>query len=105
MIPRDDLIWLAGLAEGEACFDLHKGRSPRIRVGMTDKDTVQRVASLLGSSCRLQLRPAPYSALWHAEIQGERAAVLMEALLPLMGARRSSRIALALGAYRLRATA
>lgn len=102
-MTRDDLLWLAGLAEGEGCFDLHKGRSPRIRIAMTDRDVVGRAATLMGCSVRLSLRPAPHAAMFHAEIQGERAAVLMESLLPFMGARRSARIASALGVYRLAA--
>ena len=98
-MTRDDLIWLAGLAEGEACFDLHKGRSPRIRIGMTDRDVVERAATLVGSSCRLQLRVPPHAPMWHAELQGPRAAALMRDLLPFMGSRRSTRIATALAVF------
>ncbi|MEO2133365.1 hypothetical protein [Microbacterium sp.] len=95
---REDVIWLAGLCEGEATFDLQRGKYPRIRVGMTDRDTVGRVASLLDTSIRLQYRPAPASPMWHAELQGSRAAAAMRELLPFMGARRSQRIAEVLAA-------
>jgi hypothetical protein len=94
---REDLVWLAGLLEGEGTFDLHRGRYPRIRVGMTDRDVVGRAAHLMGSQIRLSLRPAPYAATWHAEISGTRATALMQELLPLMGARRSAKIASVLG--------
>lgn len=94
---RDDLIWLAGLLEGEGTFDLHKGRYPRIRLGMTDRDVVGRAATLLGARVRLSLHAAPKSATWHTEISGARAAEIMAQILPHMGARRSARIATVLG--------
>lgn len=100
-VSRDDLIWLAGLCEGEATFDAHRGRYPRIRVGMSDRDTVARVASLIGARVRLSLREAPATPIWNAEVSGDRAKAIMEAILPYMGARRSQRIAevLAASAY------
>ena len=92
-----DLIWLAGLLEGEGTFDLHKQKYPRIRVGMTDRDVVGRAATLMGSSIRVSL-PMDYSkTMFHAELSGERAAVIMRDLLPHMGARRSSKIGEILG--------
>jgi hypothetical protein len=99
---RDDLLWLAGLLEGEGTFDLHRGRYPRIRLGMSDRDVVGRVATLLGCRVRLSFRRAPNSAIWHAEISGDRAAAVMEEILPYMGARRSAKIATVLGHARLR---
>lgn len=101
-IARDDLLWLAGLLEGEGCFDLHRGRYPRVRLGMTDRDVVGRAATLFGSRVRLTLKPAPASATWHTEISGSRAEEVMEAVLPFMGARRSAKIATVLGHARLR---
>lgn len=101
-MERDDLMWLAGLLEGEGSFDLRDGRYPRIRVGMTDRDTVGRVASLIGVRVRLSFRRAPEQAMWHAEVTGARAAEVMELVLPHMGARRSARIATILGHARLR---
>lgn len=94
---RDDLLWLAGLCEGEASFDLHRGKYPRMRIGMTDRDVVGRAATLMGVSVRLSLKPKPYAAMWHAELSGTRAVEIMRALLPHMGARRSAKIAEILG--------
>lgn len=101
---RDDLIWLAGLLEGEGTFDAQRGKYPRIRVGMTDRDVVGRAATLMGTRVRLSLKASPQKPTWHAEIQGPKAADLMETLLPYMGARRSAAIAQVLGNYRLRAS-
>jgi hypothetical protein len=99
---RDDLIWLAGLFEGEVCVDAHRGKYPRVRLGMTDRDVVARAADLMGANLRLALHPAPNAATWHAEVAGERAAELMRDVLPFMGARRSAKIAEVLGIHAFR---
>ena len=101
-MEHDDLLWLAGLLEGEGTFDLRDGRYPRIRVGMTDRDIVGRVATLLGVRVRCSYRRPPEAAMWHAELTGERAAGFMEQLLPHMGSRRSGRIATILAHASLR---
>jgi hypothetical protein len=94
---RDDVIWLAGLCEGEATFDLHRGKYPRVRVGMTDRDVIGRAATLIGSRVNLRLHPAPNQATWHAEVSGAKAIEVMNAILPHMGSRRSGTIATVLG--------
>lgn len=104
LMDKEDLIWLSGLLEGEGTFDLQRGRYPRIRLAMTDRDVVGRAATLMGTRVRLSLRRAPYKPTWHAEMQGPRAAALMERLLPHMGSRRSQTIASILADYRLRGT-
>lgn len=90
---REDIVWLAGLLEGEGCFDLQRNRYPRVRLAMVDRDVVGRAATLFGSSIRLTLKPKPASPIFHAEVQGPRAAEIMRAILPYMGARRSAKIA------------
>ena len=94
---RDDLLWLAGLLEGEGSFDAHRGKYPRIRLAMTDRDVVGRAASLMDSKIRLALHPEPAQPTWHTEISGERAADIMRDILPHMGTRRSGKIASVLG--------
>lgn len=93
---HDDLVWLAGLLEGEGTFDLHKGRYPRVRVAMSDRDVVGRAASLMGASIRMSIG-THHKAMYHSEISGARATAIMTALLPYMGARRSSKIGEVLG--------
>lgn len=92
-----DVIWLAGLLEGEGTFDMHRGKYPRVRVGMTDRDVVGRAATLMGSNVTLRLHQAPAQATWHAEVSGPKAVAVMESVLPHMGARRSGNIATILG--------
>lgn len=96
-MERDDLVWLAGLLEGEGTFDLHRGKYARVRVGMSDRDVIGRAATLMGAKVRLSLKPPPQKAMWHAEMSGPRALALMWELLPLMGARRSAKIAEVIG--------
>ena len=102
---REDVIWLSGLAEGEAAFDMQAGKYPRVRIAMCDRDVVGRAATLMGSTIRMTLQPAPNKPSWHAEIQGEKAVAVMEALLPHMGARRSAKIAEILSRYYLKGDA
>jgi len=92
-----DVYWLAGLLEGEGTFDAHRGKYPRIRLAMTDRDIVGRAASLMDTPIRLALHPLPAQPTWHSEISGERAASVMREILPHMGARRSQKIAAVLG--------
>lgn len=101
-ITRDELLWLAGLLEGEGSFDAHRGKYPRVRLAMTDRDVVGRAASLMGTEFRLALHPAPAKATWHSEVSGEKAAEIMRAILPFMGTRRSQRIADVLGVHHFR---
>jgi hypothetical protein len=100
-ITPSDTVWLAGLLEGEGAFDAHRGKYPRVRVQMTDRDVIERAARLMGTTVRLSLRKAPASPTWNAELSGDHAAEVMTAVLPHMGARRSRRIAevLAASAY------
>lgn len=102
-LSREDAIWLAGLLEGEGTFDLHRKKYPRVRVGMSDRDVVGRAATLMGAQVRLSLKPYPNSAMFHAEISGTKAVMIMEEVLPHMGARRSAKIATVLGWARLSA--
>jgi hypothetical protein len=99
---RDDLIWLAGLLEGEGTFDSHRGKYPRIRLAMTDRDVVGRAASLMDAKIRLSLHAAPAKPTWHAEISGEKAAEVMRLILPFMGTRRSAKIAEVLAVHHFR---
>lgn len=100
---REDVVWLAGLLEGEGSFDLQRGKYPRVRLSMTDRDVVGRAATLFGSTIRLTLKSHD-KPTWHAERQGAAAVAIMEAILPWMGARRSRKIAEILATTRFPAT-
>lgn len=94
-VSETEAVWLAGLLEGEGAFDVSKGAYPRVRLAMTDRDTVSRAAALMGTTVRLSLHDGT-QPLWHTETTGTVAARVMRTVLPYMGTRRSQQIASAL---------
>jgi len=90
---RDDLIWLAGLLEGEGWFGCRQSGYPRVSIEATDRDVVGRAAMLMEGTVRARMpRRVNTSPTYVCEVGGELAVEVMQALLPHMGARRSSRI-------------
>lgn len=100
-----EIAWLAGLIEGEGSFTLYQGEG-RIRVlisiQMTDKDVLDRVASIVGLGnvvwCTKREEHHKDSYKWAIS---SRVAVteLMMLLYPCMGTRRQARIAECLAAF------
>lgn len=92
-----EAAWLAGLLDGEGCFDAPKG-NPRIRVKMTDLDVVIRAADLMGATThgavdsRLRVDGRPRSRLLVAQVTGKKALDVMHAILPYLGSRRSAKV-------------
>lgn len=92
-IPKDqDLYWLAGLLEGEGCFRNHYNGHCTIQLGMTDQDVVERVGGFFGSKIYYRQNLPPRKDSYEARVAGHKAYLLMQALLPLMGLRRASKI-------------
>ena len=104
---RNDLLWLAGLLEGEGSF--LKGppshpNQPIVVTQMTDEDVVQRVASLLGTSMvrnKQDKRKSHWKPTFSARLRGKKAVELMELLRPLMGKRRGEQINRAIASYKV----
>lgn len=99
-MERDDLMWLAGLLEGEGSFfrgPPSEANRPRISVHMTDEDVIQRIATLLDCNYHTV---APRCERWKVSyrviLRGKQAVTLMGVLKPLMGNRRRSQIERAL---------
>lgn len=90
-----DLHWLAGLLEGEGSF-MHpspsRPRSARISLESTDRDIVERAASLFGINFIYVRKNGPNKDSYQVQVSGARAELWMRKLLPLMGIRRQSRI-------------
>ncbi len=87
MVKRDDIIWLAGLLEGEAWFGLREGKYPIIALKMCDEDVVVKVASLIKS------RVKHYGNIYDTQACGARAIEWMMTLHPLLYARRRKMVA------------
>lgn len=84
------LYYLAGLLEGEGCFT-RDSKAIRLALAMTDYDTVQRAATLLGSRVC-----GPYDTghkpSYRTTVTGKNAVAWMLTLYPLLSQRRRARI-------------
>lgn len=103
MIPRQDLLWLAGLLEGEGSFmpgPPSKPNSPRVQVQMADRDVIERAAATLGTTqlCTYQAHE-DWKAIYSTCVRGKRAIAIMQQLYPLMGMRRRAQIERAIMSY------
>lgn len=100
MLNDTDITWLAGLLEGEGSFMMGRNivsgkvyRYPRVVVSMTDQDIIDRVAVLLGTKTYvIPNKNDSKKQQWRAQVNGSKAALLMEELLPYMGLRRAGKI-------------
>ena len=90
-----ELGWVAGLLEGEGCF--HGGTRTKVTLQMTDRDTVERLASLVeGASEIWTITPkgdrAGNRIMYAVAISGYAAIRLMELVFPHMSRRRAAKI-------------
>lgn len=96
---REDVIWAAGLFEGEGTITLSKLPSgkhyPRIKVKMTDEDSVAKFASIFDmkyspvqedKSWQDHWKPA-----WYTDCTGKKAYAVLMAMWPWLGKRRQAR--------------
>ena len=96
----DDLLWLAGLLEGDGHFSLSKNSKSKpnrcgIKVQMIDADTVEKVASIFKVSMRSENRIKTnknHNKTYTAEIYCQKSLSLMKLLSPYMGVRRQQKI-------------
>lgn len=102
-METDEAAWVAGILEGEACFDLNNGR-PRVRVEMKDVDVIHRLHGLVGGRVTFpkkhNAKPTwSDTALLSVNKQAE-VEPLLRTILPWMGERRFERIQTLLSVYR-----
>lgn len=106
MLTQRDLGWIAGIVEGEGCLGLHGNGAgtwrPHLTIGMTDRDTVERLRDLIapGRAIETQRRPEPIKPLYRVRVLGRRAAAWMMTLYPLLGERRQVRARVVLDHWR-----
>lgn len=101
--PNPDLAWLAGLLEAEGTFlrpPPSRPRQPIVACRMTDRDVIERVASLFGAGVD-RYRRRPFQVQYGTKLTGTRALMLMMDLKPIMGQRRTAAIATAADACSL----
>jgi hypothetical protein len=84
-----EAAWLSALVDGEGCLDSPRG-NPRVRIKMTDHDVVLRAALLMKARTHLELVEGRKPALV-AQVTGDKAVAVMEAVLPYLGSRRTAK--------------
>lgn len=111
MLNTNDLHWLAGLIEGEGCFQATRGVA-KVQLHMTDRDVVVRARNVMGIKSKIHTRPGLKQ--WRPDLgrhsehktshtivaSGFIGAGWMMTLYPLMGERRQAAIRAALSAWR-----
>ena len=94
-LPVRDIAWFAGLLEGEGCFfNIQRAYAPRISLGMTDRDVVEKAAALVGnpSVYRRVTQHPKHKDQWWFMLTGHRAVGVMFTIYPFMGVRRRAKI-------------
>lgn len=94
MTRREDIVWAAGLFEGEGSIGSHQDGHPRAYLEMVDEDIVRRFASIMGFGV-VYFRPAlqpQHSDTWAWAVQRYEWVQAMVAFLwPWLGARRRAK--------------
>lgn len=98
MINMKELYWLAGLIEGEGCFDMHYRGTNRIgylrlRLAVTDRDVLEHASKIL--NCKIVIQPArneKCKEVYTITLHNKEAVGWMLTLYSLMGIRRKEKI-------------
>lgn len=96
-MPSDaEIAWFAGIFEGEGTFEMSKRSTVRMAIAMSDLDVIQRLASVF--PCRpiasrdsdKRFPDAKPMHLWRVG-ESEQVALVIHAILPWLGERRTAR--------------
>lgn len=105
---EDWIMWLAGLMEAEGsflCGPPSRPNCPRISIQMSDKDSIDKAARLLGVSVfsfvpkGTTKNGKDFKRIYMCSLKNKRTIEWMEKLFPLMGVRRQEQIRKALNSY------
>lgn len=106
MTSKEELIWLAGIIEGEGCIHIEKLKGYRktgsiqLKVTMTDRDIVERVANLFGSDVSSRKgAKAHYKQEYTTRVWGEKAVSLIADIFEYLGIRRKQKAIEALNVF------
>jgi hypothetical protein len=99
---RDEIAWLAGLWEGEGCFLAMKRNTIAMKIGMTDRDVIERAAAIVGGPSIGERKTPGHKTLYWFVLCGHTAASWMMILYQFMGARRRAKIRECLANWRPR---
>jgi hypothetical protein len=105
---KQKIIFLAGVCEGEGSFGYWKEgknrRRIRLVVTMSDEDIIMRFKDFFncGSITKVGPRQEHYKQCWTWSVGGLDALIVLEQMLPLFGARRTSKYYSMIDAFRIR---
>lgn len=90
---ENDIIWAAGLLEGEGTFVEKNNHSVNVSCHMTDLDVLEKLKSIFGGSIYLTTkRKDHWKQAWVWSMNGKDAIKVMTTIRPYMMSRRSQRI-------------
>lgn len=94
MVRTDaEVAWMAGLFEGEGCFEIAKNGGVRATVRMTDLDVIERFDALLpcGREIGVVDPGHGYKTQYQWRVGPEKTRELITLVLPWLGERRAGR--------------
>lgn len=96
-MKHDDILWLAGLMEGEGSFSSYEHKdgghyAAKLALAMRDKDIVQRAAKLLNARLRKEFDRRYGKYMYVAGLSGMKAVRFSMLLYPYLGDRRRAQI-------------
>ncbi len=108
-ITEIELGWLVGILEGEGSFGYY-GRTQRVSMEMTDKDTIERYVDIVGKVLSKDFAVSEFqrkhrvnysfeSTMYRLTLTGDNARQLMGFVVGLMSYRRRARIWQCLNGY------
>lgn len=111
MTNEQEILWLAGLLEGEGSFrwlsktPKRKQILAQIYLKMTDEDVVRHAANIMGVSYHpVKMTNPTWKPAFYCQVFGQSATAIMRQILPFMGQRRSAKIEECLDEYARRRT-
>lgn len=98
----DNLYWIAGLLEGEGCFQFRNRHNPIIQLCMTDKDVVIRAAKVLGCHKVIEQNNKTVSgkSVYRTVLYGNKAVQWIMTIYSLMGGRRKIQLRKCIDSWR-----
>lgn len=90
---RDQIIWLAGLIEGEGCFTYTLQNGPRVSIKMVDEDTIIKISAIWKAPYhKINKQKSTWQDSYMISIYGSKAIQWMLSIYSLMSIRRKNKI-------------
>lgn len=93
-VSEVDLAWFCGLFEGEGSFHIARGKAKGLQITMTDLDVLEKVQKIFGGALSAASRvngKEHWKDAWRWSLSSEPSYVLIQQMVPYLGARRRAR--------------